>query len=106
MNTITTGELKAKLDAGGQPHLLDVREDNERAEFNIGGIHIPIIQIQGMQLDDIEEWDKNDEIIIYCRSGNRSGMATHILKSLGYTNVKNLLGGMIDWNNKNFGKPA
>ncbi len=104
MNTITTDELKAKIDAGEQLHLLDVREDSERADFNIGGTHLPIGKIQAMQLEEIEDWGKEDEIIIYCRSGNRSGIATHVLEMLGYTNVKNLVGGMLDWNSKNFGK--
>ena len=106
MNTITTDELKARINKGEHPNLLDVREDHERAEFNIGGKHIPIGKIQSVQIDDLDDLNKDDEIIIYCRSGNRSGIATHVLEMLGYTNVKNLVGGMIDWNNKNFGKPA
>lgn len=106
MNTITTDELKARLDAGEQLHIIDVREDSERADFNIGGTHIPLGKLQSMQLDDIEDWDKEDEIIMYCRSGNRSGIATHLLELLGYKNVKNLVGGMLDWNSKNLGKPA
>jgi len=99
MQTITTDELKKRMDAGEQPHLLDVREDYERADFNIGGRHVPIGKLQSMQLDDIEDW-KNDEIIIYCRSGNRSGVATNMLERLGYKNVKNLVGGMLDWQRK------
>ena len=106
MNTITTDELKARMDAGEPPHLLDVREDHERAEFNIGGTHLPLGKIQSVQIEDIDDWNKEDEIVIYCRSGNRSGIATHVLEMLGYTNVKNLVGGMVDWNNKSFGKPA
>ena len=106
MNTITTDELKARLDAGEKLHLLDVREENERAEFNIGGTHLPVGKIQSVQIEDLDDWNKDDEIIIYCRSGNRSGIATHVLEMLGYTNVKNLVGGMLDWNKKNFGKPA
>lgn len=106
MNTITTDELKARIDAGEQPHLLDVREDNERADFNIGGRHIPIGNIQAVQIDELDDWGKDEEIIVYCRSGNRSGIATHILEMLGYAKVKNLVGGMVDWNHKNFGKPA
>ena len=96
MQTITTDELKKRMDAGEEPHLLDVREDYERADFNIGGRHVPIGKLQSMQLDDIEDW-KNDEIIIYCRSGNRSGIAANMLEHLGYKNVKNLVGGMLDW---------
>jgi len=99
MQTITTDELKKRLDAGEQPHLLDVREDYERAEFNIGGKHIPMGKLQSMQLEDIEDW-KNDEIIVYCRSGNRSGIAANMLEHLGYSNVKNLVGGMLDWQKK------
>ncbi len=106
MKNITTDELKARIDAGEHPHLLDVREDYERAEFNIGGTHLPLGKLQSMQLEDIEDWDKEDEIILYCRSGNRSGVAAHMLDMLGYKNVKNLSGGMLDWNSKNFGKPS
>lgn len=106
MNTITTDELKARIDAGEQPHLLDVREDNERADFNIGGKHLPLGKIQAVQIEDLDGWNKEDEIILYCRSGNRSGIAAHVLEMLDYTNVKNLVGGMLDWNQKNFGKPA
>lgn len=99
MQTITTNELKKRMDAGEQPHLLDVREDYERADFNIGGRHVPLGKLQSMQLDDIEDW-KNDEVIIYCRSGNRSGIAANMLEQLGYKNVKNLVGGMLDWQKK------
>lgn len=96
MQTITTDELKKRLDAGEQPNLLDVREEYERADFNIGGRHVPLGKLQMVQLDDIEDW-KNEEVIIYCRSGNRSGIAANMLEHLGYKNVKNLVGGMLDW---------
>ena len=96
MKTITTEQLKQRLDAGEQPHILDVREPFENTEFNIGGTLVPLGKIQSMQLDDIEDW-KNDEVIVYCRSGNRSGQACMILEAAGFTNVKNLTGGMLDW---------
>jgi rhodanese-related sulfurtransferase len=99
MKTITVEEVKARLDAGEKFHILDVREPYENAEFNIGGTLVPLGKIQGMQLDDIEDW-KNDEVVIYCRSGNRSGQACLILETLGFTNVKNLTGGMLDWREK------
>ncbi len=105
MNTITTDELKARLDKGEHPNLIDVREDSERTEFNIGGKHIPLGKLQRVELEELDDLQKEDEIIFYCRSGNRSGIATHIMEMLGYTNVKNLVGGMVDWNYKNFGKP-
>jgi len=99
MITITTEELKSRLDAGEKINILDVREPYENIEFNIGGILVPLGKIQTMQLDDIEDW-KNEEIIVYCRSGNRSGQACLILESAGFINVKNLTGGMLDWRDK------
>jgi rhodanese-related sulfurtransferase len=49
-----------------------------------------------MQVDEIEDL-KDKEIILYCRSGNRSGQAAMFLESMGFTNTKNLLGGMLAW---------
>ena len=51
MQTITVEDLKAKLDAGEQIHLVDVREPHEHAEFNIGGILLPLGKVQTMQVD-------------------------------------------------------
>ena len=99
MQNITVEELKTKMDAGEKVNLLDVREDHERAEFNIGGTHIPLGKVQSMQVDDIDDL-KEDELIIYCRSGNRSGIAAMFLEQLGYKNTKNLVGGMLAWKDK------
>ena len=99
MNTITAEEVKARLDAGETMHLLDVREPDERAAFNIGGIFLPLGHIQTMQTDDIEVL-KNEEVIVYCRSGGRSGQACLILQTMGFTNVINLTGGMLNWQEK------
>ena len=102
MTQITVDELKARLDGGMHVNLLDVREDHEHAEFNIGGIHHRLGMIQSMQTDPIDDW-KDDEIIIYCRSGNRSGQAALILETMGFRNVVNLVGGMLAWQEK-YGK--
>ena len=99
MTTISVEEVKKRIDNGEQLNILDVREPYENAEFNIGGTLLPLGKIQGMQLEDIEDW-KNEEVIIYCRSGNRSGQACHILEAAGFTTVKNLTGGMLDWREK------
>lgn len=96
MNTITPEALKARLDAGEQVHIVDVREPHEHAEFNIGGPLVPLGNIQSMQIDELEAW-KDQEIIIYCRSGNRSGQACMILEMAGFKNVTNLVGGMLAW---------
>ena len=52
-----------------------------------------------MQFDDIEDW-KNDEVIIYCRSGNRSGIASLFMEQVGFKNPVNLTGGMLAWQDK------
>ena len=99
MQIITVEELKSRIDAGEKLNLIDVREPFENAEFNIGGTLYPLGKIQSMQVDDLEEF-KDDEIICYCRSGNRSGQACLILDTLGFTNTKNLAGGMVNWMEK------
>lgn len=93
---MTVDELKTKLDAGEPVHLLDVREDDERAEFNIGGVHHKLGAITAMNFDPIEEW-KDAEVIIYCRSGNRSQVAGHVMEAAGFKQVTNLTGGMNAW---------
>lgn len=96
MQTITVEELKAKLAEGENIHLVDVRESHERTDFNIGGLHLPLGSIQTMQIDELEEW-KNEPIYIYCRSGNRSGQACLILETAGFSNLINVTGGMLAW---------
>lgn len=96
MQQISVSEVKKRIANGENINLLDVREPAERAEFNIGGIHIPLGNILSMQTDDIAEW-QNQEVICYCRSGMRSMKAALMLKASGFTNVKNLEGGMMAW---------
>ncbi|MBL0357937.1 MAG: rhodanese-like domain-containing protein [Chitinophagaceae bacterium] len=96
MTTITAEELKARLDAGEKINIVDVREPHENAEFNIGGLLLPLGRVQTMQLEDIEDM-KDEEIIVYCRSGNRSGQACQLLDMAGFKNTKNLVGGMLNW---------
>jgi len=99
MENITVDEVKARMDAGEKLHILDVREPDEYAEFNIGALLIPLGQIQAMQVDEIEDW-KEEEVIVYCRSGKRSLTACVFLETMGFTNTKNLVGGMLEWQDK------
>ena len=96
MTTITAEELKARLDAGEQLNIVDVREPHEHAEFNIGGLLLPLGRVQLLQIDDLEDM-KDGELIVYCRSGNRSGQACMMLDMAGFRNTKNLVGGMLRW---------
>lgn len=99
MKNITVEELKNRLDAGEKLHIIDVREPTEYAEYNIGGKLIPLGQIMGMQLDELEDL-KNEELIIHCKAGSRSMQACMVLEQVGFTNVVNVVGGAMAWKQK------
>lgn len=92
---IDVKELKAKIDRSDSFVLLDVREPYENAEFNIGGLLIPMGEFPGavQQLED----HKEEEVVVYCRSGKRSATIQYILQQAGFSNVRNLEGGMLAW---------
>jgi rhodanese-related sulfurtransferase len=92
---ITIEELKERLDKGEALNLIDVREEYEFDEFNIGAKLIPLGELPE-RLEEIEAW-KDEEILIHCRSGARSGRAKEYLESEGFSNVRNVLGGMLAW---------
>src|SRR5688572_8808609 len=94
---ITAVELKKKLDAGETPFILDVREPNEYQINRIpGSVLIPLGELPRRY----QELPKDREIISQCKMGGRSAKAMDFLKSVGFTNVKNLKGGILDWVDK------
>lgn len=95
---ITVEELKQRMDAGEDLLIIDVREPHEFEEFNIGAMLIPLATVPS-RLDEFDE-DKDREIIVHCRSGMRSNTAKAFMVQAGFTNVRNLLGGMLEWQNK------
>lgn len=99
MENITVEELKARMDAGEKINLIDCREPNEYAEFNIGGRLVPLGKIQSMQIDELEDL-KDEEVIVHCRSGQRSMVACMVLDTMGFRNTKNLAGGILAWKEK------
>src|SRR5258705_8897249 len=99
MQNITVQELKSRMDAGEKLNLVDCREPQEYAEFNLGGQLVPLGKIQTMQIEEIEGL-KEEEVIIHCRSGNRSMVACLFLDTLGFKNTKNLAGGVLAWQEK------
>lgn len=101
MKTIDVAELNQKLKNGESLHLVDVRETFEHDEFNIGGILLPLGEIRMGDIEKIEHL-KDEEIFLYCRSGNRSGQAALILETMGFNSVTNVVGGMLAWQ-ENFG---
>ena len=99
MQSITVEALNEKLVAGESIHLVDVREPHEHADFNIGGILLPLGQVQTMQIEEIEDL-RDKEVYVYCRSGNRSGQACMILEQMGFANLVNVSGGMLAWQDR------
>ncbi len=99
MQNLSVEQLKARMDAGEKLNLLDVREDIERSDFNIGGTHFRLRRIQDMAIEDIEDL-KDEEVICYCRSGQRSQMACLMLEHMGFKNTVNVAGGVLDWMEK------
>ena len=97
MENISVTEVKSRLQAGETLNLVDVRAEDENADFNIGGILLPLEKIQNLEFDEIED-KKDEELIFYCRTGNRSTQACLFLEMTGFSNVKNLAGGMVKWN--------
>lgn len=92
---IKVQELKEKLDNKEKFIFIDVREGYEYEEFNIGAQLIPLSSIT----DAIAEYSdrKSEEIVIHCRSGKRSGMAQQFMQQAGFSNVRNLEGGVLAW---------
>ncbi len=97
MKEVTVKELKKLLDEGADFQLIDVREQNEFEFANLGGELIPL----GSVPDNIDKFAKDKQVIIYCRSGARSGNAVQFLeKSHGFDNLYNLKGGILAWSDE------
>ncbi len=92
---ITVKELKERMDNGDSPFLLDVRRQEEHDFVNIGGRLIQLDYLPDY-LDDLEEY-KDQEIVVYCRSGARSGRAVQFLQGNGFSKAANLKGGVLAW---------
>ncbi len=89
---ITVSELKDKL--AGTVTLIDVREIYEYEAGNLGGVHIPLSEIEKY----LEKIPRNGQVVIHCKSGGRSQKAVDLLKDkYGYSNLLNLQGGATAW---------
>ncbi len=92
---ISAEEVFERYKAGEELYIVDVRTPEEFQEKHIpGAILIPVDDLEARY----QEIPDDREVILVCRSARRSGIATEFLVSKGYTNVKNMLGGMIQWN--------
>ncbi|SEM69651.1 adenylyltransferase and sulfurtransferase [Mucilaginibacter gossypiicola] len=90
---IKATELLERLSEGENLNLIDVREVIEYHTYNIGGDNIPLSSLE-RKLNGLT-YNKTDEIIVICKVGLRSETAQAILEQHGYSNVRNLRGGLI-----------
>jgi len=95
---INIDELKQKLDQKESFIFIDVREPHEYEEFNLGAELIPLGDV--MKIISKYEDKKDEEIVVHCRSGARSGTAQKFLMEAGFKNVRNLEGGVLAWQEK------
>ena len=94
MNMITPQELKAKFDNNEDFQLIDVRENYEFEDLNIGGLNIPFSQVFS-SLDKIE---KDKPVIFCCNTGKRTAAVVHTIKrKLNLEHVFSLKGGVANY---------
>jgi adenylyltransferase/sulfurtransferase len=94
---ISAVELKQRLDRGDKLRIIDVREPNEWQINRIPGAElIPLGEIPRRYA----ELDPQEDIVVQCKTGGRSGKAADFLRSVGFTKVLNLKGGILDWIDK------
>lgn len=93
MEDIDVKELKERLEKKDKFLFLDVREEWEYEDDNLGAKNIPLADLPH-RLEELDSY-KDQEIIIHCRSGARSGNAKKFLESKGYSQVRNVLGGIM-----------
>ncbi len=91
---ITPQALKAELDSSDPPLLIDVRDPEEWAISHIDGARlIPRAELP----ERVDELTRARELVLYCRTGKRSTLATRLLLDLGFAHVKSLRGGINGW---------
>ena len=98
MEEITAPELKARMDAGDDIQLIDVRQPDEYAFARIDGAKlIPL----GEVIARMGEIDANRETVIHCKMGGRSARAIEAMQQAGFKgDLKNLVGGITAWSNE------
>jgi rhodanese-related sulfurtransferase len=102
---ISVNDLNAKIDNGEDFLLIDVRQKNEYQNVSIpGALNIPRGLLE-FKIRDNDFWEEefmytpedDDEIVVYCKLGDRGALSAYALQQLGFTNVRNLNGGIVNW---------
>lgn len=97
IKAITVEELKKLIDTKADFQLIDVREQNEKAFADIGGELIPLSTI----VSAVDKISRDKTVVVYCRSGKRSGNAiAELQQKFGFTNLLNLTGGILAWSDR------
>ncbi len=89
---IEAAELRERVSAREDLRILDVRDELEFHTFNIGGLNVPLGKIR--EAEDVD-FGTGEEIIVVCQHGVRSRTACALLRSMGFTNTRNLVGGLL-----------
>ncbi|MCX6061234.1 MAG: rhodanese-like domain-containing protein [Campylobacterales bacterium] len=101
---MTPKELKKMIDEQKKVMVLDVREENQRAEGEIYAPSTLAITRGNLEFDVLNKVkDKNAVIVTYCRGGSRGALAAQTLKNLGYVNATSLKGGLKGWAQEGYG---
>jgi sulfur-carrier protein adenylyltransferase/sulfurtransferase len=93
MKSITVQELKKMMDDKVDFQLIDVREQYEYDEANMGAQLIPM----GEVVDRMDEISRDKQVVVHCRSGARSANIINYLETQGFDNLYNLEGGIMAW---------
>lgn len=96
---LSVHDLKALREGPAPPFVLDVRQPDEYEAANIGGALIPLGELPD-RLDELEPHRNDEVIVVHCRSGGRSAQAVGLLQAAGFTNAKNLRGGIHAWSDE------
>ena len=97
MENLTSNELIDKLDNDKNAFLLDVRSEEEYEESNIPNSKLLNIRDPQSFMDGLQDLDKSKNYYVYCHSGVRSVQACQIMKTFGFNNLYNLIGGISKW---------
>ena len=95
MADITVQEIKKRMDAGEELNLVDVRERDEYAVSHITSFLLPTSELAD-RMAELKPF-RDQELLIHCRSGARSGRVVEYLKSVGFVNPRNVPGGIKAW---------
>ena len=97
MKNLKSNELIDKLKNDQNAFLLDVRSEEEYAESHIPNSNLLNIRNPQLFMDSLQDLDKSKNYYVYCHSGVRSVQACQIMKTFGFDNLYNLLGGISEW---------